>query len=245
MDDNKLLTLANGQSTVSRCGMIYVDPDNLGPYSIRKRWLNMNLTDRSNEKDQLDLLYDRYTKNTKNENDCSIVSRQKKNVIVLRTQVNIIVQLAKLFDSLFLPLINHEKKDQLELNSDKIHAIFLQSFILSFGVCLKQEKWNDLIPKYEHNRSKRSTELLVPAINTIRLGMIKTKKQWLIKSMIIIHQPVLFVGDTESSKTATILSYIDNFGSQYINTYGPKAGTELIIFLDDISMPKIDQYGTQ
>ncbi|CAF3406304.1 unnamed protein product, partial [Rotaria sp. Silwood2] len=114
---------------------------------------------------------------TKNENDCSIVSRQKKNVIVLRTQVNIIVQLTKLFDSLFLPLINHEKKDELELNSDKIHAIFLQSFILSFGVCLKQEKWNDLIPKYEHNRSKRSTELLVPAINTIRLGMIKTKKR--------------------------------------------------------------------
>ncbi|CAF2711682.1 unnamed protein product [Rotaria sp. Silwood2] len=200
MDDNKLLTLANEErihlqdycsllfevgdlkyasaATVSRCGMIYVDPENL---------------------------------------------------------------------------------DQLELYSDKIHAIFLQAFILSFGVCLKQEdrivldifikylsglstvsidlkaksgqlpneklllfdyifqpeldqciKWNDLILKYENDRSKRFTELLVPTINTIRL-------EWLIKSMIIIHQPVLFVGDTESSKTATILSYIDNFGSQYIS----------------------------
>jgi dynein heavy chain len=89
--------------------------------------------------------------------------------------------------------------------------------------------------------------------------------------MISIHQPVLIVGDTGSSKTATILSYIRNFDSYYINlnfssrtksidvqrsietqlekrskdTYGPPAGTKLIIFLDDLSMPKIDQYGTQ
>jgi len=97
--------------------------------------------------------------------------------------------------------------------------------------------------------------------------------EWLIKSMLTIHQPVLFVGDTGSSKTATILSYIRNFDSQYINlnlnfssrtksidvqrsiesqlekrskdTYGPSAGTKLIIFLDDLSMPKVDQYGTQ
>jgi dynein heavy chain len=91
--------------------------------------------------------------------------------------------------------------------------------------------------------------------------------------MINIHQPVLFVGDTGSSKTATIRSYIRHFDSSYINlnlnfssrtksidvqhsienqlekrskdTYGPSAGTKLIIFLDDLSMPKIDQYGTQ
>ncbi|CAF4328715.1 unnamed protein product [Rotaria sp. Silwood2] len=233
-------------ATVSRCGMIYVDPENL---------------------DQLDLLYDRYTKNILNfiyHGLTETGQRPRMKTIVP------FVQLTKLLDSLFLPLINHEKKDQLELSSDKIHAIFLQAFIWSFRVCLKQEdrivldifikylsglstvsidlkaksgqlpneklllfdyifqpeldqciKWNDLILKYENDRSKRFTELLVPTINAIRLGMIKTKNnidlEWLIKSMIIIHQPVLFVGDTESSKTATILSYIDNFGSQYIS----------------------------
>jgi dynein heavy chain len=88
MDDNKLLTLANGErirlqdycsllfevgdlkyaspATVSRCGMVYVDPENLGPYPVWKRWLNINFIDRSNEKDQLELLYDRYTKNVMN-----------------------------------------------------------------------------------------------------------------------------------------------------------------------------------
>ena len=84
MDDNRLLTLANGErirlqdycallfevghlkyaspATVSRCGMVYVDPENLGPNPIWKRWLNRNLIDRPNEKEQLNLLYDRYIK---------------------------------------------------------------------------------------------------------------------------------------------------------------------------------------
>ncbi|CAF4500683.1 unnamed protein product, partial [Rotaria sp. Silwood2] len=63
--------------------------------------------------------------------------------------------------------------------------------------------------------------------------------------MITIHEPVSFDGDTESSKTATILSYIRNFDSQYTNltlnfssrtksidvqrsknTYGSTAGTK-------------------
>jgi dynein heavy chain len=122
-----------------------------------------------------------------------------------------------------LPLLHHEKKDHLQLNSDKIHAVFLQTLIWSFGACLKQDdrivfdrflrylsglsnvpigskaksgqlpdeklllfdyifqpdidqwiKWRDLIPRYEHDRSKRFTELLVPTVDTIRLGMIKT-----------------------------------------------------------------------
>ncbi len=42
--------------------MVYVDPENLGPYPIWKRWLNINLNDGSHEKHQLDLLYDRYIK---------------------------------------------------------------------------------------------------------------------------------------------------------------------------------------
>lgn len=88
MDDNKLLTLANGErirlqdycsllfevgdlkyaspATVSRCGMVYVDSENLGPYPIWKRWLNINFADRLNEKEQLDLLYHRYTKSVLN-----------------------------------------------------------------------------------------------------------------------------------------------------------------------------------
>lgn len=88
MDDNKLLTLANGErirlqdycsllfevgdlryaspATVSRCGMVYVDPGNLGPNPVWKRWLNRNFSDRLEERDQLDSLYNRYANNTFN-----------------------------------------------------------------------------------------------------------------------------------------------------------------------------------
>ncbi|CAF0910630.1 unnamed protein product [Adineta ricciae] len=340
MDDNKLLTLANGErirlqdhcsllfevgdlkyaspATVSRCGMIYVDPDNLGPGPVWKRWLNRNFIDRSNDKHQLELLYDRYVQNLINliyQGITDTERRPRMKMIVPLTSVNIIVQLTKLLDFLFLSLMNNDKKNQIQLTADVIHAIFLQAMAWSFGACLKQEDritvdgfikylsglptatvgakaksnqiphekpllfdhvfhmelnqwqiWDDLIPKYEHDRSQRFTELFVPTVDTVRL-------EWLLQSTICIHQPVLFVGDTGSSKTATILSYIRRFVSQYVNlklnfsfrtkstdvqrsieshlekrskdTYGPSAGTKLIVFLDDVSMPKIDQYGTQ
>ncbi|CAF4307848.1 unnamed protein product [Rotaria sp. Silwood2] len=238
MDDNKLLTLANEERIRLQdyCSLLFEvgDIKYASPATVSRY--------------QLDLLYDRYTKNILNfiyHGLTETGQRPRMKTIVP------FVQLTKLLDSLFLPLINHEKKDQLELSSDKIHAIFLQAFIWSFRVCLKQEdrivldifikylsglstvsidlkaksgqlpneklllfdyifqpeldqciKWNDLILKYENDRSKRFTELLVPTINTIRLGIIKTKNnidlEWLIKSMIIIHQPVLFVGNTGS-----------------------------------------------
>jgi hypothetical protein len=38
-------------------------------------------------------------------------------------------------------------------------------------------KWDDLIPIYEHDRSKRFTELLVPTIDTVRLGMMRTRRK--------------------------------------------------------------------
>ncbi|CAF1059416.1 unnamed protein product [Adineta steineri] len=340
MDDNKLLTLANGErirlqdycsllfevgdlkyaspATVSRCGMVYIDQENVGPNPVWKRWLNMNLIDRLYERNQLDLLYDRYINNIMNliyQGLTETERRPRMKMIIPLTQINIINQFTKLLDSLFLPLIKNEKKNQFQLTSDLIHACFLQTMIWSFGACLKQKdriildtfikylsglslvsagskaksgqlpnekpllfdhlfqpeldqwiKWDDLIPKYEHDRSKRFYELFVSTADTIRL-------EWLMKSMISIHQPVLFVGDTGSSKTATIQSYIRHFDSRYINlnlnfssrtksidvqrtiesqlekysknTYGPSAGNKLIIFLDDLSMPKIDQYGTQ
>lgn len=222
--------------------------------------------------------------------------------------MNIIIQLTKLLDSLFLSFLKNKKN----VESDIIHAIFLQAFIWSFGCCLKQEDriqldsfikylsglslvpsgskaksgqlpnekpllfdhlfqpeldqwitWDTLIPKYEYDQSKRFNDIFIPTIDTIRL-------EWLMISMLNIHQPILFVGDTGSSKTKTIrhFNYLEykkfnfNFSSytksidiqQSIenqlekrskNIYGPINGQKLILFLDDISLPKIDQYGTQ
>ena len=79
MDDNRLLTLANGErirlqkhcallfevfdlqyaspATVSRCGMVYVDPKNLGYEPYWQKWVN----DRpASEQDTLMRMYDKY-----------------------------------------------------------------------------------------------------------------------------------------------------------------------------------------
>ena len=91
--------------------------------------------------------------------------------------------------------------------------------------------------------------------------------------MISIGQPILFVGESGSSKTVTIRSSLDRVDSRFKHfffnfssrtksfdvqrsieaqlekrskdTYGPSAGNQLLIFIDDLSMPKIDSYGTQ
>ncbi|CAF2959711.1 unnamed protein product [Rotaria sp. Silwood2] len=195
----------------------------------------MNLTDQSNETDQLDLLYDRYT----------------KNVLNFIYHVNIIVQLTKLLGSLFLPLINHGKKDQLELNSDKIHAVFLQAFILSFGVCLKQEKWNDLIPKYEHNRSKRSTELLVLTIDTIRLvanslSCARTKSISIVLNVSSPYFTQQLLGNLKKSTFFPLLYDASNKGNtkvfpicvQFLSSTGVKIG--IVDLIDAVDEPTIE-----
>jgi len=80
MDDNKLLTLTNGErirlekhcamlfevfdlqyaspATVSRCGMLYVDDKNLGPGPFYDRWAKLKSSDKLRE--ALEDLYDKY-----------------------------------------------------------------------------------------------------------------------------------------------------------------------------------------
>ena len=133
-----------------------------------------------------------------------------------RTEVNNVVQLTKFLDSLLLPLLNYDRKNQNPFTSDVLHAMFLQAFIWSVGACLKQEDriiidasikylsglpttskaksgqlpnerpflfdhsfqleldrwvpWDELIPNYEHDPSRRFSEIFVPTVDTIRLG---------------------------------------------------------------------------
>jgi dynein heavy chain len=80
MDDNKLLTLTNGErirlekhcamlfevfdlqyaspATISRCGMLYVDDKNLGPGPFYDRWAKLKTNDKLHE--TLEDLYDKY-----------------------------------------------------------------------------------------------------------------------------------------------------------------------------------------
>ncbi len=61
--------------------------------------------------------------------------------------------------------------------------------------------WKRLVPKYQHNPERKFYEILVPTIDTCR-------SDWLLQLCYRIKRPVLFVGESGTSKTATITSFL-------------------------------------
>lgn len=127
--------------------------------------------------------------------------------------------------------------------------------------------WESLVPDYIHDRNAKFSDILVPTIDTMRTT-------WFIKLMNNLKIPVLLVGETGTSKTAIIQSFLrslnyDKYNKLIINfssrttsmdvqrniesivekrtkdIYGPSPGKKLIIFIDDMNMPLVDTYGTQ
>ena len=342
MDDNKLLTLANGErirlqkhcallvevfdlqyaspATVSRCGMVYVDPKDLGYLPFWQKWVNA----RSGKEDRsvLSHLFDKYVP----VNITMILegfvdgrAEEKLPTIVPITNLNMVTQLSHVLDALF-PDIDEksvENDEGLGLSPDELEAYFLQALYWSIGACLLEDgrvkfdqmckrlsnltsnpspgasakpgevptdldtlyqyyydpkrrlwvPWTELVPEYIHDCSKRFTEILVPTIDTQRIT-------WLLQLMLKINRPVVLVGETGTSKTATIANYLRslepekymllniNFSSRTSSmdvqrtleanvekrtkdTFGPPIGKKLLVFIDDMNMPQVDKYGTQ
>ena len=66
---------------------------------------------------------------------------------------------------------------------------------------LKWVPWVDLVPEYEHKLGMKFHEILVPTVDTVR-------NTWLLELMVKIRRPVVFVGETGTSKTATIQNFL-------------------------------------
>uniref|UniRef100_A0A2C9JWZ0 AAA+ ATPase domain-containing protein n=1 Tax=Biomphalaria glabrata TaxID=6526 RepID=A0A2C9JWZ0_BIOGL len=330
MDDNKLLTLANGErirlqkhcamlfevfdlqyaspATISRCGMVYVDPKNLGYKPYWQKWVSTRST--KQEQDDLNLLYEKYVPNCI---DLVIEGIQdgrqveKLKTIVPLTNLNMVNQLSQMLNALLVK----EVSEPLELE-----AFFLQCLIWSVGAGLLEDgrvrfdgyvkylasltqiqeenkyagpgelpgtqtlyeyfydgeekkwiPWSKMVPVYKHNPDLKFYEILVPTVDTVRAT-------WLLQMMVRIKRPVVLIGETGTSKTATIANFLRtldqeqhlllnmNFSSRTTSmdvqrnvesnvekrtkdTYGPPPGKRLIIFIDDMNMPQVDTYGTQ
>jgi len=61
--------------------------------------------------------------------------------------------------------------------------------------------WADKVPEYEHKVGLKFHEILVPTVDTVR-------NTWLLELMVKIKKPVVFVGETGTSKTATIQNFL-------------------------------------
>ncbi|KFO71450.1 Dynein heavy chain 10, axonemal, partial [Cuculus canorus] len=331
MDDNKLLTLANGErirlqshcallfevgdlqyaspATISRCGMVFVDPKNLKYKPYWQKWVQ----ERENEEERIELnrLFEKYVPYlidmiVEGVVDGKQVERLK--TIVPQTDLNMVVQLTVMLDALVV--VQPDDPDVLE-------CFFLEALYCSLGAALvgtgrmkfdenvkriscmsivhddnilakpgelpgqlptlydfhfdalgkKWVPWMKLVPKYTHKPEVKFLDILVPTVDT-------TRTTWLLEQMVKIKHPVILVGESGTSKTATTQKFLNNldkdlnlllvinFSSRTTSMdiqrnletnvekrtkdiYGPSMGKRLIIFMDDLNMPRVDEYGTQ
>ncbi|XP_029909103.1 dynein heavy chain 10, axonemal [Myripristis murdjan] len=330
MDDNKLLTLANGErirlqghcallfevgdlqyaspATVSRCGMVFVDPKNLRYTPYWQRWLNKRP---SMEQHDLNKLFEKYVPSTIDMIVDGIVDGKqgkKLKTIVPQTDLNMVTQLSLMLDALL-----DTECDSAEV----LECYFLEALCCSLGATLldsgrtkfdefikklsglpsvhdentmagpgeipgnlptlydfhfdgvqqKWVPWNSLVTKYIHNSEMKFIDILVPTVDT-------TRANWMLEQMVKIKRPVVLVGEAGTSKTATTQNFLKNLNADttmtlVINfssrttsmdlqrnleanvekrtkeTYGPPMGKRLLVFIDDLNMPKVDDYGTQ
>ncbi|CAL8251349.1 unnamed protein product [Boreogadus saida] len=331
MDDNRILTLANGErirlqahcamlfevgdlqyaspATVSRCGMVYVDPKNLryAPYWLR--WLGSRPMQ---EQEHLNKLFDKYVPMTIDMIVEGVVGGKqgsKLKTIVPQTELNMVTQLSLMLDAL-LATAESPSPEALE-------CYFLEALCCSLGAslldggrkkfdefiktasCLSpvqdettgagpgeipgylptlfdfhfdgaQQKWvpwSSLVGSYVHDPEVKFIHVLVPTVDT-------TRADWLLEQMVKIKRPVVLVGESGTSKTATTLNFLKSLSVEttttlVINlssrttsmdlqrnleanvekrtkeTYGPPVGKRLLVFIDDLNMPRVDDYGTQ
>ncbi|XP_072658407.1 dynein axonemal heavy chain 10 isoform X2 [Canis lupus baileyi] len=331
MDDNKLLTLANGErirlqahcallfevgdlqyaspATVSRCGMVYVDPKNLKYQPFWKKWVNeiQNKAEHGN----LETLFEKYVPYLMDMIVEGIVDGrqgEKLKTVVPQTDLNMVTQLTKMLDA----LLEGEIEDPdllecyfLEALYCSLGASLLEDGRIKFDECIKRLAslpsadtegewanpgelpghlptlydfhfdstrkkwipWNKLVPEYIHSQKSKFIDILVHTVDT-------TRTTWVLEEMVKIRQPILLVGESGTSKTATTQNFLKNLNEDITivlmanfssrttsmdiqrnleanvekrtkDTYGPPMGKRLLVFMDDMNMPKVDEYGTQ
>ena len=71
---------------------------------------------------------------------------------------------------------------------------------------LKWVPWADKVPEYVHDVSLRYNEILVPTVDTVR-------NTWLLELMVKTRKPVVLVGETGTSKTATTQNFLRQLDS--------------------------------
>ncbi|GAB0196984.1 dynein axonemal heavy chain 10 [Grus japonensis] len=258
MDDNKLLTLANGErirlqshcallfevgdlqyaspATVSRCGMVFVDPKNLKYKPYWQKWIQK----RGNEQEriELDRLFQKYVPYLIDMIVEGIVDgrhEERLKTIVPQTDLNMVVQLTVMLEALVV--IQSDDPDVLE-------CFFLEALYSSLGAALldagrikfdeKVKRISCMSTVHDDNILAKPGELPVPTVDT-------TRTTWLLEQMLLLV--INFSSCTTSMDIQRNLE--TNVEKRTKDTYGPPMGKRLIVFMDDMNMPRVDEYGTQ
>ena len=333
MDDNKVLTLPNGErirlpphcallvevadlqyaspATISRCGMVYVDPKNLGYRPFWERWLETRAPE---QQELFSALFEVFVPKLIDRTLDGVLDEEvfaRLSMVIPRTNLNMVQQLCDMITSMLRVAGSDELAEEAPLKAvficavawacggalldddrvilDKVikqlaglptdagegrvpaammptgqSTLFDYFFDASEGMWVP---WKAVVPEYVHDPAMAFHEILVPTQDTMRIS-------WLLRLNVTLEKPVLLVGESGTSKTATTQSFLntlDKSTSTVLNmsfssrtksidvqrnleanvekrtkdTYGPPPGKRLLVFIDDMNMPQVDTYGTQ
>ncbi|KAM3623278.1 uncharacterized protein V6R79_009492 [Siganus canaliculatus] len=322
LDDNKMLSLANSEqmkltpsihvvfevqdlagaspSTVSRCGMVYIDPDELKWMNYVQTWisrLGAKLPDAVGS--YLLELFEQHV-----ENGLQFVLKHCTQVIQ-QVDISKVTTLCCLLEALLL----EEGVPDLEMESVDLNEVLCQTFIFcylwalggnlatsdrnAFDTFVKEQfqlncedmqgtlwsvymnfdskqlvPWESITPSFEYNREQPFFEMLVPTADTVCFG-------YLMEKLLSVQQSVLFTGTTGVGKSVVARGILNsmkenegylpvyiNFSTQTSsaqtqeiiesklekkkkNILGAPANKKVVVFVDDLHMPKQDSYGSQ
>ncbi|MEW5308429.1 MAG: hypothetical protein WDW38_000392 [Sanguina aurantia] len=170
------------------------------------------------------------------------------------------------FDALLKHIASMGLVDAERLSSTQLPAKSLYEYCFDTSDGL-WKAWKTFVVPYQPPLDGQFSRILVPTVDVMRTT-------WLLSTVIGSGKPCLLVGESGTAKSVTIAAYLAsmepganivlniNFSSRTSSqdvqrtiedstekrtkdTYGPPSGQTLIMFIDDLNMPRVDQYGTQ
>ncbi|KAK9812825.1 hypothetical protein WJX72_004356 [[Myrmecia] bisecta] len=181
----------------------------------------------------------------------------------------------KTFDRLLRKLLINdpapELKPFIKAPSVKITQLFpegksVYAFMFDKAKC-KWVAWSDIMDATPLPPDAEYTQIIVPTVDTVRYT-------FLLNQLVTHHQHCLLVGPTGTGKTAYVKKHLQSgldasFTSLFFNfsaqtsanmtqdivdgkldkrrkgVYGPPVGKRMVIFVDDLNMPQVEEYGAQ
>ncbi|XP_021113900.1 dynein heavy chain 6, axonemal [Heterocephalus glaber] len=327
LDDNKMLCLANSErikltpqihmlfevqdlrvaspATVSRCGMVFVDPEELKWMPCVKTWMkDISVRFQLNEETQGYILnlFQCYVDEGLN------FINKKCNQAIPQVDISKVTTLCCLLESLLFG------KDGVNLSMEKtkLNTMICQTFVFcylwsvggnltenywdSFDTFIRTQfddnpdarlpssgdlwsihmdfdtkrldPWERIIPTFKYSRDVPFFEMLVPTTDTVRFG-------YLMEKLLAVKHSVLFTGITGVGKSVIAKGLLNriqesagyvpvylNFSAQTSsariqeiiesklerkrkNILGAPGNKQVVIFVDDLNMPRLDRYGSQ
>ncbi|XP_067839723.1 dynein axonemal heavy chain 6 [Heptranchias perlo] len=325
LDDNKMLCLANSErikltpyihmvfevqdlkvaspATVSRCGMVYIDAEELKWMPYVQTWM-ASISDSIpyEPRQHLMQLFQNCVEHGLN------FANKKCTQAISQVDISKVTTLCCLLESLLLGRGGPDLyMDASQLNS-VISQTFVFCYIWSVGGNLTEnywdafdsfvrhqfedhpeakiptsgdlwnfymdfdnnrlDPWDRIIPSFKYASELPFFEMLVPTTDTVRFG-------YLMEKLLAVKHSVLFTGTTGVGKSVVARSLLNviqdeagyvpvyiNFSAQTSsartqeiiesklekkrkNIIGAPGNKRVIIFVDDLNMPKLDRYGSQ